>query len=155
MFNISKITSVLLYALMAISVILLIIFYKVTAGIPAETDFDTQIEIYGGILDLILSWAVVLLVLAAVAAIAFPLVRMFTQPKEAIKTLILFAVIAVVVFISYSLSDNTVLDLPGYTGDDNVPGTLKFAGTVLGTALLLFFGVLASIIYAEISKIFK
>lgn len=155
MINISKITSVLLYALMAISAILLIIFYKITAGIPEGTDFDTQVEIYGGILDIIMYWAYILFGIAAVAALVFPLVRMFTRPKEAVKTLISVAVIAVVVFISYTLSDDTILELPGYTGDDNVPGTLKFAGTILGTGLLLFFGVIASIIYVEISKIFK
>jgi len=155
MSNISKITSVLLYALMAVSVILLILFYKATADIPAETDFDTQIEMYGGVLDTIMYWAYALFVLAAVAALVFPLVRMFTRPKEAVKTLISVAVIAVFVFIAYSLADNEILELPGYGGKDNVPGTLKFAGTMLWTTYLLLFGVIASILYVEISKLFK
>ena len=155
MSNISKITSVLLYVLMAISVVLLIMFYKVTADIPAETDFDTQIEIYGGILDLILSWSFVLLIMAAVAAVVFPLVRMFTRPKEAVKALMSFAVVAVFVVIAYVLADDTILELPGYNGNDNVPGTLRFAGTMLWTTYLLFIGAIASIFYVEISKIFK
>ena len=141
MINISKITSVLLYVLMAISVILLIIFYKVTAGIPAETDFDTQIEIYGGTLDLIMYWSVILFGIAAVSAVAFPLVQMFIRPKEAVKTLISVAVVGVVVFIAYMLADNTVYtaeELPGYDGADNVPQTLKFAGMMLWTTYILF-----------------
>jgi len=154
----SKITSVLLYALMAISVILLILFFKATANIPAETDFDTQIELYGGLLDIMMYWAYILIGLAAVAAIIFPLIKMVTNPKDAVKTLISFAVVAVFVFIAYTLADDTVYttaELPGYDGADNVPGTLKFAGTMLWTTYLLFFGVIASILYAEISKVFK
>ncbi|MEN8120167.1 MAG: hypothetical protein ABFS35_07465 [Bacteroidota bacterium] len=155
MSNISKITSVLLYALMAVSVILLVIFYKATAEMPDEADFDTQMVVYGGILDLFMYWAYALLIVAAVAAVAFPLVRMFTRPKEAVKTLISVAVVAVIVFIAYSLADDTVLEIIGYDGNDNNPGTLKFAGMILWTAYLLFFGTIASILYVEISKVFK
>jgi len=156
--NISKTTSVLLYTLMAISVILLVYFFKVTAGIPEDTSFDEQIVIYGGILDMILYWSYILFIIAAVAAIVFPLVRMFTRPKEAVKTLISVAAVAVVVLIAYMLADNTVFtveQLPGYDGDDNVPGTLKFAGMMLWTTYLLFAGAIASIAYVEVSKVLK
>ncbi len=156
--NISKITSVLLYLFMAVSVILLVLFYKTTAEIPEDTDFDGQIAIYGGILDTIMYWAYVLLGLATVAALLFPLVRLFTRPKEAVRSLISFAIIAVVVFIAYMLADDTVFtaaELPGYSGADNVPDTLKFAGTMLWSTYLLLFGVMASILYVEISKVFK
>ncbi len=155
MINISKITSVLLYALMTISVILLVYFYKVTAGIPEGTDFDEQITIYGGILDMILYWSYVLFGIAAVAALVFPLVRMFTRPKEAVKALISVAVVAVFVFIAYMLADDTILTLPGYEGADNVPGTLQFSGMMLWTSYLLFAGAIASILYVEVSKVFK
>ncbi len=156
--NISKITSVLLYLFMAVSVILLVLFYKTTAEIPEDTNFDGQIAHYGGILDTIMYWAYVLLGLATVAALLFPLVRLFTRPKEAVRSLISFAIIAVVVFIAYMLADDTVFtaaELPGYRGADNEPDTLKFAGTMLWSTYLLLFGVIASILYVEISKVFK
>ncbi len=155
MINISKITSVLLYSLMAISVILLVYFYKVTAGIPEGTDFDTQIDIYGGILDMIMYWAYILFGIAAISALIFPIINMVSQPKEAVKTLISVAVVAVFVLIAYMLADDTVLNLPGYEGADNVPATLKFSGMMLWTAYLLFAGVIVSIIYAEVSKMIK
>lgn len=140
---------------MAISVILLVMFYKATSDIPVDTDFDTQISLYGGILDMFIGWAYVLMGIATVAALLFPLIRMFTRPKEAVKSLLSFAVVAVVVFVAYTLADDKVLNLVGYEGADNVPGTLKFAGTMLWSAYLLLFGVIASILYVEISKIFK
>ncbi len=80
---------------------------------------------------------------------------MFTRPKEAVKALISFAVVAVFVVIAYALANDTILELPGYTGKDNVPGTLKFAGTMLWTTYFIFVGAIASIFYVEISKIFK
>ena len=155
MINISKITSVLLYTLMAISVILLVVFYKITAGIPEGTDFDTQIDIYGSTLDLIMYWSYILFGIAAFAALIFPLIEMFAQPKEAVKTLVSVGVVAAIVFVAYILSDNTILDLPGYEGADNVPDTLKFAGTMLWTTYILLFASIASILYVEISKVFK
>ncbi len=153
--NISKITSVLLYVLMGISVILLIMFAKATAGIEDGTDFDTQISLYGSTLDMFMYWAYILLGIATAAAIIFPLIKMFTQPKEAVKTLISIGIVAVVVFIAYALADDTVLNLPGYEGKDNVPGTLKFAGTLLNTAYLLITIAIGSILYDGISKVFK
>ena len=153
--NISKITSILLYVLMGISVLLLIMFYKVNAGIPEGADFDTQIAEYGTTLDLFMYWAYFLFGIASVAAILFPVITMFTRPKEATKTLISIAVIAVIVGIAYSLADDTVLNLPGYEGKDNVPETLKFAGTLLWTTYLLSALAIGSILYVEIAKFFK
>lgn len=155
MSNISKITSIMLYTLMAISIVLLVLFYKATSNIPVDTDFDTQMDLYGSILDMFIGWSYVLMGIATVAALIFPLVRMFTRPKEAIKSLLSFAVVVVVILIAYSLADDKVLHLIGYDGADNVPGTLKFAGTILWSAYILFFGVIASILYVEISKFFK
>jgi len=153
--NISKITSILLYVLMGVSVLLLIMFYKATAGIPDGADFDTQIAEYGATLDMFMYWAYGLFIVAAVAAIAFPLITMFTRPKEAMKTLVSIGIIAVIVFIAYSLADDTVLNLPGYEGKDNVPETLKFAGTLLWTTYLLSALAIGSILYVEIAKFFK
>lgn len=140
---------------MAVSVGLLIYFYSSLSGVPEGADFETEMATYGNALDLFMYWAYILFAIAAVAAIGFPLVKLFTQPKEAVKTLISVAVIAVIVFIAYSLADDKVLDLTGYEGPDNVPETLKFAGTLLWTTYLLFGIAILSILYVEVSKIFK
>ncbi|MBN2758606.1 MAG: hypothetical protein JXR51_15660 [Bacteroidales bacterium] len=153
--NLSKILSVMLIVLMVVSVGLLLLFYKATSDIPAETDFDTQIELYGSTLDVFMYWAYLLFGIAAVSAVIFPIVRLFTRPKEAIKSLISVVVIAVFIAIAYSLSDGTILHLPGYDGPDNVPGTLKFADTMIFTTYFLLVVAVLSIVYAEVSKALK
>ena len=97
--NLQKILKVLLIVIMVISVIVLGIFINAITNLPEglETEFDKQIEIYGSSLDMIIYWSYFLLGIATVAAVVFPVVRLFTRPKEAIKSLISVVVIAVVV----------------------------------------------------------
>jgi len=155
--NLPKILKVLLIVLMVISIIIFGIFINATSSIPAEldTEFDQQIEIYGGILDMFLYWAYILIGIATAAALIFPIMKLAANPKDAVKTLISVIAIAVFVFIAYKLSDGTPLDLPGYTGKDNVEGTLKFADTMIFTTYFLMAGAILSIVYAEVSKALK
>jgi hypothetical protein len=57
--------------------------------------------------------------------------------------------------IAYSLSDGTLLNLPGYTGDDNNVGSLKFADTVLYTMYALGVGAIVSIVATETLRKFR
>ncbi len=70
-------------------------------------------------------------------------------------TVVLIIGFAILIGISYSLADDTVLTLPGYTGADNVPATLKAAGASLISMYILSGITLVSVAFAEISKIFK
>ena len=74
----------------------------------------------------LLWWSYLLFGVAIVAALVFPIARLFTRPKEAMKSFIALAGIIVLVLIAYSMSDGTIMNIPGYSGSDNVPGTLKF-----------------------------
>lgn len=152
-----KLVSVFLYFILAVSVVLLAIFYYKTSGLalPKEATFQEEIDAYGSILDLFIGWAYVLIGIAAVAAIVPAIIQMVSQPKNAVKSLISIAVIAVFVIIAYSMSDGTPMNLIGYEGPYNVPGTLKIADTMLFTMYFLLAAAIISIIYAEVAKVFK
>jgi hypothetical protein len=53
------------------------------------------------------------------------------------------------------MADDSVLNLPHYTGSDNVPATLKMVDTGLFTAYLLLGLAFVAIIFSEVSKAFK
>lgn len=152
-----KLVSVFLYFILAVSVVLLGIFYYKTSGLvlPEKPTFQEEIDAYGSILDLFIGWAYVLIGIAVVAAIVPAVIQIVTQPKNAVKSLISVAVVAVFVLIAYSLSDGTPMNLIGYEGSDNVPSMLKFADTLIFTTYFLLAGAIISIIYAEIAKVFK
>ncbi len=153
-----KLVSVLLYLILAISVVLLGIFYYKVSGATFASEkptFEEQINAYGSIVDIFIGWAYVLIIVGALAALIPAIFQMVTQPKNAVKSVISIAIVAVIVLIAYALSDGTPLDLPAYEGADNVPPTLKFADTMLFTMYFLLAGAIVSIIYAEIAKVFK
>jgi len=152
-----KLVSVFLYFILAVSVVLLGIFYYKTSGLvlPEKPTFQEEIDAYGSILDLFIGWAYVLIGIAVVAAVVPAVIQMVTQPKNAVKSLISIVAIAVLVLIAYSLSDGTPMNLIGYEGTDNVPSMLKFADTLIFTTYFLLAAAIISIIYAEVAKVFK
>ena len=72
----------------------------------------------------LLNWAYILCGIAIIAAIIFPVIRLFTRPKQAMKSFIGLAGVVVVILIGYALADGTPIKLVGYTGPDNVPSML-------------------------------
>lgn len=157
--NSQKLVSIFLYFILAVSVVLLGVFFYKMSGVEATLKDDGWVAVakeMGSALDLIIGWAYVLIGLGAAAAIVPSVYRMFTRPKEAIKSGISIAVIVILVLIAYSLADDTLLKLPGgQTVADNVPDKLVFADTLLFTMYFLLAGAVISIIYAEVAKIFK
>ncbi|MGW8316179.1 MAG: hypothetical protein ACWGNV_11300 [Bacteroidales bacterium] len=106
--------------------------------------------------DIALIWAYILVVLTLIAAIVFPLIAVFSNPKALIRLVAILAGAAVLVIISYLLSSDKPIDIIGYTGTDNSdPGTLKMIDTVLFVTYMLFGIAIASILYAIVSKAFK
>jgi len=137
-FNMSKIISIVLYVLLGISALLGILFY--IKAIDAE---------------LFLIWTYILVCIAAVAAIVFPVILLIKNPKNTKKSLIGIIAVVVIIGIAYFIASDEILTLPGYTGLDNVPSMLKFAGTSLFSMYILAIAAVASIFYVEIAKYFK
>jgi hypothetical protein len=77
------------------------------------------------------------------------------NPKNAVKTFIILAVVGLLIFISYQLASDEPLNIVGYTGPDNIPSTLKLSDTGLFLTYILAGLAFFSIIYSEISKFFK
>lgn len=147
----SKISSIILYVLMGLSVVLAAWFFfggyvEGTKGTNFAEPNNTS---------WILIWAVALFVIAALVALFFPIVFYILNPKNIVRNLIFLGVVALVIFISYQLASDEILNLVNYKGPDNVPGTLKLADTGLFLTYLLGAVAFLLIIFSEISKAFK
>ena len=106
--------------------------------------------------DIALMWAYILILITLIAAIAFPLVAVISNPKALIRLLIVLAGFAVLVVVSYLLASDTAMEIIGYEGTGNTdPGTLKMVDTVLFVTYMLFGLALGSILYAITSKALK
>lgn len=149
--KIRKIISIILYVLMGISLVLVIMFYfgKVVPGTEG-TNMEEPV-----ITGKILIWAAILVLLTAGLAVVFPIMHLISNPKSAKQFLFVLLGVAILIFIAYSLASNEVLEIPGYIGKDNVPGTLKFVGTGLFLTYILSGLAVLSILFSEISNYFK
>ncbi len=97
--------------------------------------------------------AYILIAIAAISSIVFPLMQVFGNLKKAKNGLIGFAVLVFVLIIAYVLS-------PAETGafydKFNIsPNTSKLIGAGLLATYIMFAGVVISILYAETAKWFK
>lgn len=146
----SKIITISLYVLMGVSVVLMLIFYF-GSDVPGTANTPMREPV---VTDTILTWAFILVGLAALSAIIFPLIRMVLNPKNAKKTLFGLIGIAVIVFIAWQFSSDEVLQL-ATENPYNVPHVLKLAGTQLGTMYVLLAIAVLSIFYTEIRTLFK
>ncbi|MGL5682122.1 MAG: hypothetical protein ACRDDZ_03580 [Marinifilaceae bacterium] len=140
-----KILNIVAIAMFAITAVILGMF--IWGGEIPNSQFYTPVHT-----ATLLNWAIALCGIAVCAAMVFPLVRLFSRPKEAVKSFIGLAVLVGVVGIAYTLADGTPMNIVGYNGTDNVPSTLIFSDTVLFTMYLLFFGTIAAIIGTELFR---
>ena len=149
--SIRKIISIILYVLMGISLILVVIFYFGNV-VPGTEGTSMEEPLITG---KILLWSGILVVITAGLTLIFPLINLVTNLKSAKRGLFVLLGVAVLIFIAYTLASNEVLEIPGYSGGDNVPKTLRISGTGLFTAYILAGLAVLSILYSEISKYFK
>jgi len=149
--TISKISTYLLYGLLLVSVIFIGWFFF--GGFVAGTEGTNFAEPL--VTNKILVWSFILLIIAAAASLLFPLVYMIMNPKNAVKTLLILAGVAVVVLISYLMASDEVMNLVSYNGPDNVPAVLKRADTFIILTYILAILAIVLILYTEIAKLFK
>lgn len=145
-----KILTIAKWALMLISVVLFALFF--TNVVPLS---DMQSQIENGTTNMFLGWALVLLCVCAVAAVAFPVVNMVANPKSAVKTIIALVVVAVIFGISYAMSSGA-LDSMAPTLVESDESTRLWSGAGLNalyiTLTLTILAVIASEVYAKIKK---
>jgi hypothetical protein len=145
--NIAKVTKILLWVLIALSV-----FYAIMLFVNASAENPKWIVNS-------LTYTEVLLFIAAGAVILFSIINfilnLMSNPKKALLSLTPIVVLVAVFLFSYSNASDEVLYMPTYEGTDNVPGILKWSGAGLITAYVFFGLAIASILYVEIAKLFK
>jgi hypothetical protein len=107
--------------------------------------------------DYALNWAYILLAIAAIAAIAFPLINIVTDVKAILRLLMVAGAAAVLLLVSYFVfASDTSIQILGYTGTDNTnPVALKWIGTGLFSTYIIFGIAIISILYFEVVSIFK
>ncbi len=142
----SKYIRILLIILMAVSAVLGILFYA--GGDVPGTDQPEYT-------NTILVWAAILAGLAMAITIIFPIIQMVSNPKGAKKGLLGIVILAVIVFVSYSLASTDFLKLNESLQKYNEVTTLKQVGAGIYTMYILIGLAILSIVYTEVAKVFK
>ncbi len=149
--KITRLTSILLWVLMGLTVIFAILFY--VGGVVPGTEGTRYQE--PKVTNSFIVFAYILLAVTILTLLFFALRNYVMNPKGIRGVLIALGVVAVLIGIAALLADNTVLNLPHYKGSDNVPRTLFWTDIGLYVAYFLLAGAFLTIIYSVISKYFK
>ena len=143
------------YLLMAVSVVLVVIFYVKNGNVNPDDSVPKQMSDLGPILNKFVYWTYFMVAAAVFFTLIFPIANMFFNPKSGLKTLLSIAVLALILFVGYQLADDTLLELPGYDGNDNVASRLKLTGMGVYTMYIMLGGALLALVYSSISKLFR
>jgi hypothetical protein len=159
--KIKAILTIILAILIAFSVVITLVFYYGTSLYAPDAEFSEQIDKLGWRLDTFLNWAIILGLIAAAAAIIFPLINMVTNPSNSKKSFIVLVSLIAVAVIGYLIAEDSILQFNGYEsffyaeGIEDPNQFSKNVGTGLWTMYLLFGISIVSILYYEIGKFFK
>jgi hypothetical protein len=140
----NKITTIILWVLMALSVAL---FAVMIVSIDDESNPGTKaVEL----ITMNLNWSIGLFLLAAVIAVGFAVVQIVTDIEKAKRALFSLLILGVALFVSYSLASSVI---PTFHNSDVLvaDGILtesvsKWVGTGLHLTYVLFAGAFLSII---------
>ena len=133
----SKILRIFLAVLLAISALLVILFFT---NVVSD--------------DLLIYWCYFLLIFTVVIIILFPIASIIMNPKNSIKIFISLGVMVVLAIISYYLSQVKFTELQ-LEKLETTASTVKYVGAGLIFTYILAAMAVLSIIYASISRIFK
>jgi len=96
--------------------------------------------------------AYIVLGIAFLGVIIFPLIQMFQDLKKAISTFVAIGILVVVFFVCYLLSTNEAFSI----GEINVSaGQMRFIEAGIYLIYLLLAGALVAILYSSVSRYFK
>lgn len=134
--SISKILPILLYILMGIGALLGVLFYS------------------GSITESVLMYyCYILLAIAAIVAIAFPLVGIVTNPKGAKGALIGIAALIIIILISYAVAGDEIL--PRYEAFISSPSESKWVSAGLISFYILGGLAILATIFSSINRVIK
>lgn len=133
----NKLYSIILIALLGLSALLSVLFF---ADVVSE--------------GLLITWCYVLLGIAAVSAVVFPLITMAKNPKGAKNALIGVVALVIVVAIGYAMAGNEEFyTLDGSLLADSATSQKSEAGLI--AFYIMGAAAIGAVIYAEVSKMLK
>ncbi len=98
-------------------------------------------------------FAFILIGIAILAMVVFPLMYVIKHPKEARDTVIGIVALAALFLLSYIFASSGVL--PSYEKYGVGPGESKLIGAGLVSFYILGVGAIATAVYVEVSNLFK
>ena len=106
--------------------------------------------------DIPLMWGYMLLVISVITALTFPIIYMFKNPRNLLRSFIQLIVVAIFIGLAYSVASGTPYEIPGYTGGvNNNPQILR----IIDTGLIFMYFILGisllSIVLSEIVNSLK
>ncbi|MDA3927584.1 MAG: hypothetical protein PF541_01405 [Prolixibacteraceae bacterium] len=148
-----KITTITLYVLMAISVLLFVLMVSSIDDGPTQGSRAMQM------ITMNINWSIFLFVASALITVGFALVQMFSDKTKALNALGSVGILAVILLVSYFVASDQI---PTFFGVEKfvADGTLtesvsKWIGTGLYVTYILFAGAFLSIIGFGAASIFK
>lgn len=149
--NLARISSIVQYVLLAVSVVVFVLFYTNGTGEDVvNSNVFVDYGLYLGYAFFVIAGAVTL-VLSLVNFVK----NLMANPKGAVKSLGSMVGIAAVIGIAYALADGTPLYMPTYDGPDNVEGWLKFADTIIYSIYALTALAVISLVVTSVIRIFR
>jgi hypothetical protein len=152
--TINKVLTIFLYILLAVSVVFMIWLYTGIVDIPVDATFAQVVDTIDEPLNYAMRWTYILLGGAAVFAILFGLVNMFSSVKNAIKSVAAIIIFGLFVFLAYSLASDAPLQLSGSEVMEDAK-TLVYSGAGLITMYIFFGLAVLAIIATEVISIFR
>ena len=168
--SLSKVLTFVRIILMALSLVLMVVFYMALGKVTADSDdFAGIMRELGPILEVTMLWTYGLFIVAAIAALLFPLVSTLSDIKKLKGAIIPIVATIVIIAIARVLSSDAIVEFSQYldfytkafdlkTSEGFEPlarALSKNVDTGLITTYILFFGAFLAIIYSEIAKSFK
>lgn len=148
-----KITTIILWVLMALSVVLFV--YMVTSIDSEENPGTKAVQA----ITMNLNWSIVLFGLAALIALGFAFIQILTEKSKAISAIVSIVILGAILGVSYALASS---EIPSFFGVEKFVdnGTLteaisRWVGTGLYFTYILFAGAFLSIIVFGAASIFK
>lgn len=144
MSGIQKISSIILWVIAGLSVVFALMYFL--GGNVSEFSDEKKFT------SMILTWALILFLVAAVVTLIFSFLNIFTNSKAVKNFLVVLAAAVVLGVISYVMASSETLEV---AVSDPTPGTLKWVGTGLNATYLLAIVAFFGIIFSEIARAFK
>ena len=150
-----RLVQIFFYLLMAVTVVLVVIFYVKNGDVNPDDSIDMQMSQFGPALNNFVYWTYFMVAVAVFVTLIFPIANMFVNPKSGLKTLISLVILGGILFVGYQLASDAVMEIPGYTGKDNIPSRLKLTGMGIYTMYIMLGGALLAMLYSSVSRLFR